>query len=108
MYPGSTNPNLDGKPVLILAIKGTDKTGTTTAYKFVNLEALIDTYKIITKSSPATAQKSLQLTAKPTRLKLKSRLNRITQSELRTMDFMLILPGKLTKFRMRQRAMFQF
>lgn len=41
-YPGSTNPNLDGKPVLVLAVKGE---GTTVAYSFVNLEKLIDVYE---------------------------------------------------------------
>lgn len=40
-YPNSTNPNLNGKPVLVLAVKGTD--GTTT-YSFINVASLIDTY----------------------------------------------------------------
>lgn len=39
-YPNSTNPNLDGKPVLVLAL--TD--GTTTAYSFVSLNDLVDVY----------------------------------------------------------------
>lgn len=43
-YPGSTNPNLDGKTVLVLAVKGDKETNPTTKYSFVNLEALIDTY----------------------------------------------------------------
>ncbi|MBQ6737211.1 MAG: hypothetical protein IJP41_01990, partial [Synergistaceae bacterium] len=29
-YPGSTNPELDGKPVLVIAIKETDAAGTAT------------------------------------------------------------------------------
>lgn len=41
LYPSSTNPNLDGKPVLVLAVKGE---GTTVAYSFVNLESLITTH----------------------------------------------------------------
>ncbi len=43
-YPGSTNPNLDGKTVLVLAVKGDKETNPTTKYSFVNLEKLIDTY----------------------------------------------------------------
>lgn len=40
-YPSSTNPNLDGKPVLVLAVKGE---GSDVAYSFVSLEKLIDIY----------------------------------------------------------------
>lgn len=43
-YPNSTNPNLEGKPVLVLAVKGGDETNPTTKYSFVNLENLISTY----------------------------------------------------------------
>ena len=41
-YVGSVNPNLDGKPVLVLAVKGDDEV----TYSFVNLESLIDVYKV--------------------------------------------------------------
>ena len=41
LYPGSENPNLDGKPVWIMAVKGDDNSVT---YSFVNLEALVDIY----------------------------------------------------------------
>ena len=47
-YPGATNPNLNGKPVLVLAVKGTD--GTTT-YSFLNMATLIDTYTIASGNS---------------------------------------------------------
>ena len=43
-YPGATNPNLDGKPVLVLAVKGDKTTNPTLTYSFVNLEKLVDTY----------------------------------------------------------------
>lgn len=43
-YPGATNPNLDGKPVLVLAVKGDKTTNPTLTYSFINLETLIDTY----------------------------------------------------------------
>ena len=40
-YAGSTDPSLEGKPVLVMAVKGDDETVT---YSFVNLEALVDVY----------------------------------------------------------------
>ena len=40
-YAGSTNPELDGKPVLVMAVKGDDDTVT---YSFVNVESLVDIY----------------------------------------------------------------
>ena len=43
-YPGSSNPNLDGKPVLVLAVKGDKATNPTLTFSFLNLESLIDTY----------------------------------------------------------------
>ena len=43
-YPGSSNPNLDGKTVLVLAVKGDKETNPTVKYSFVNLEKLIDAY----------------------------------------------------------------
>ena len=43
-YPGSTNPNLDGKPVLVLGVKGDKTTNPTIQYSFVNLQKLVDTY----------------------------------------------------------------
>lgn len=43
-YPNSTNPNLEGKTVLVLAVKGDKQTNPSVKYSFVNLEKLIDTY----------------------------------------------------------------
>lgn len=43
-YPNSTNPNLDGKAVLVLAVKGDKTTNPTVKYSFVDLSRLIDTY----------------------------------------------------------------
>jgi len=40
-YPGSTDPNLDGKPVMVLAVKGDAANPT---YSFIDMEALVDTY----------------------------------------------------------------
>lgn len=39
-YVGSTNPDLDGKPVMVLAVKGDESV----TYSFLNLEELVDTY----------------------------------------------------------------
>ena len=47
-YPGATDPSLNGKPVLVLAVKGTDNTVT---YSFLNMATLIDTYTIATGDS---------------------------------------------------------
>lgn len=45
-YTGATDPNLDDKPVMVLAVKGEDAKGNvTTDYSFVDFSALVDTYK---------------------------------------------------------------
>lgn len=44
-YPGATNPNLNGKPVLVLAV--TD--GTNTTYSFLNVASLVTTYVPLNK-----------------------------------------------------------
>lgn len=43
-YPGATDPNLDGKPVFVLAVKGDATINPTLTYSFVNVEYLVDTY----------------------------------------------------------------
>lgn len=43
-YPGSINPNLNGKAVLVLGVKGDRATNPTVKYSFVNLTKLIDVY----------------------------------------------------------------
>lgn len=48
-YPNSTNPNLDGKPVMVLALK--NSSDDTVAYSFLNMYELVDTY---TGTSPIT------------------------------------------------------
>lgn len=42
-YPGSTNPNLEGKPVLVLALSEEGETNPT--YSFLNMEYLVDIYE---------------------------------------------------------------
>lgn len=43
-YPNSTNPNLDGKTVFVLAVKGDKTTNPTIKYSFVSMEKLVDAY----------------------------------------------------------------
>lgn len=43
-YPDSTNPNLDGKPVFVLALKNEEGGTTTTSYSFASLAGLIVSY----------------------------------------------------------------
>lgn len=40
-YPGATDPKLDGKPVMVLAVKGSDDT---VNYSFASMAQLVDTY----------------------------------------------------------------
>lgn len=49
-YPGTTDPSLDGKPVVVFALsKGDD-----TSYSFASLESLIDTYEGENSTSATT------------------------------------------------------
>ena len=49
-YPGATNPNLENKPVMVLAVKGVDNadpsdtTKQTISYSFLDMSTLVDTY----------------------------------------------------------------
>ena len=47
-YDGATDPGLDGKPVMVLAVRNSD--GTEIAYSFVNMTKLLDTYTAADKS----------------------------------------------------------
>ena len=49
-YTGATNPNLDGKAVLVLAIKTVNKGEETTSYSFISVDSLVDTYSAGDKS----------------------------------------------------------
>lgn len=55
-YPGSTDPKLDGKPVMVLAVKGENPASVT--YSFLNMAALVDTYaaKTTGKDSSTTVE----------------------------------------------------
>lgn len=43
-YTGATDPDLDGKAVLVLAIKTTDKGVDSTSYSFISVDSLVDIY----------------------------------------------------------------
>ena len=45
-YPGSTDPNLNGKPVFVFGIDSVDNVSkaVTTTYSFMDMSALVDTY----------------------------------------------------------------
>lgn len=58
-YPGSTNPNLDGEPVLVLAVKGE----TDTTYSFLSMKQLVDIYT-------GGDSKSISVTVDPTTNKI--------------------------------------
>jgi len=50
-YPGSTDPGLEGKPVMALAVKGSDGS---VAYSFLDMAALVDTYKAKSEGKDAS------------------------------------------------------
>ncbi len=50
-YPGSTDPGLKDKPVMVLAVKGSD---TSEADSFLIMAALVDTYKAKAEGKDAT------------------------------------------------------
>lgn len=53
-YPGSTDPSLEGKPVMVLAVKG----DTDTTYSFVNLESLMSPVAISAEAGNAIETKA--------------------------------------------------
>ena len=54
-YAGATDPSLEGKPVLVLALKGVNNAtkAETITYSFLNMQTLVDTY---TAKAGASAQ----------------------------------------------------
>lgn len=50
-YPNSTDPTLDGQPVLVLAVKGSDNTVT---YSFISMLSLVNIYKASVVTSTVT------------------------------------------------------
>lgn len=52
-YPNSTNPNLDGKTVFVLAVKSDDETNPTVSYSFADATNLVDVSDKLNKVSNA-------------------------------------------------------
>lgn len=50
-YPGSVDPSLEGKPVMVLAVKGD---GEEVTYSFLSMAALVDTYSAKTTGKDAS------------------------------------------------------
>jgi len=55
-YPGSTNPNLNNKPVLVLAVKGDDGS---VSYSFLNMEKLMNVYTAKVEGKDASTTVSI-------------------------------------------------
>lgn len=55
-YPGSTNPSLDGKPVLVMAVKGD---GDSVKYSFLDMHDLIDIYTAKDEGKDKTTEISI-------------------------------------------------
>lgn len=54
LYPNSANPNLEGKPVFVLAVKGianADNGTDTITYSFLNMETIIKQYQVSSDTS---------------------------------------------------------
>lgn len=54
LYPNSANPNLEGKPVFVLAVKGianADNGTDTITYSFLNMETIIKQYQVSSNTS---------------------------------------------------------
>ena len=96
-YPNSTNPNLDGKTVLVLAVKGDAQTPTV-KYSFVDLSKLIDTYSAADNSInisghsvavniSATTGNALSLTNDGLLVDISGKVDKVNGKQLSSEDF---------------------
>lgn len=67
-YPSSTNPNLDGKPVIVLAVRTTTEyarsggaAGDTINYSFIDVSSLVDTYTVNAANNDTVSSKVLTI-----------------------------------------------
>jgi len=66
-YPSSTDPNLNGKPVIVLAVRTTTDyqrsgaTGDTINYSFIDVSSLVDTYTVNTANGDTDSSKVLTI-----------------------------------------------
>ena len=97
-YPNSVNPNLEGKAVLVLAVKGDKETNPTVKYSFVNLEKLVDVYTAADNSITisdhavavkvsATADNSLTLKVDGLHVDISGKVDKVAGKDLSTNDY---------------------
>ena len=97
-YPNSTNPNLNGKTVLVLGVKGDKETNPTTKYSFVNLEKLIDTYTAADNSIAisgytvavkisAAANNAIELKSDGLHVDISGKVDKVAGKDLSTNDY---------------------
>lgn len=85
-YPNSTNPNLNGKPVIVLAVRGTvkaDRTGAeadTISYSFIDVSTLVDTYTVNTDNGDTVSSKVLVINGYKVSFKLNTDSNNALQA----------------------------
>lgn len=66
-YPGSTDPNLNGKPVIVLAVRTTTDyqrsgaAGDTINYSFIDVSSLVDTYTVNVANGDTVSSKVLTI-----------------------------------------------
>ena len=66
-YPESTDPNLNGKPVIVLAVRTTTDyarsgaAGDTINYSFIDVSSLVDTYTVNTENGDTVSSKVLTI-----------------------------------------------
>ena len=104
-YPNSTNPNLNGKTVLVLAVKGDAQTPTI-KYSFVDLSKLIDTYTAadnsinisghsIAVNLSATTGNALSLVNDGLHVDISGKVDKVNGKQLSTEDYTTAEKSKL-------------
>lgn len=79
-YPGAVNPSLEGKPVFVLAVKGSTDPASGTAsdtvsYSFLDMSTLVDTYT----AKPGDSEKILVIAGREIEFKISATAGNILQ-----------------------------
>lgn len=97
-YPNSVNPNLEGKTVFVLAVKGDKTTNPTIKYSFVDMEKFIDVYTaadntividgytVAVKISRA-ADNAIKIKSDGLHVDISGKVDKVTGKDLSTNDF---------------------
>ena len=75
-YPGSEDPGLNGKPVMVLAVKGSDGS---VAYSFMGMAALVDTYKAKVSGKDASTTVTIAGYAVDVKVNISKELNNVLE-----------------------------